>query len=168
MEAKVDEIADRIFRISTFMPHVLPPAGLTFNQFLILADEPMLFHCGHRKQFSNVSAAVAKALPLDKLRWVSFGHFEADECGAMNEWLAVSPLAEVVHGVAAASRSTTWQTALHARFQVMTYWTWVAGVSGSSTRLMFRTDGTRASSSRRRLRHCSAVICSRMAAIARR
>ena len=61
--------------------------------------EPMLFHCGHRKQFSNVSAAVAKVLPLDKLRWVSFGHFEADECGAMNEWLAVSPLAEVVHGV---------------------------------------------------------------------
>ena len=90
MEAKVDEIGDRIFRISTFMPHVLPPAGLTFNQFLILADEPMLFHCGHRKQFSNVSAAVAKVLPLDKLRWVSFGHFEADECGAMNEWLAVS------------------------------------------------------------------------------
>ena len=56
----------------------------------------MLFHCGHRKQFSNVSAAVAKVLPLDKLRWVSFGHFEADECGAMNEWLALSPLAEVV------------------------------------------------------------------------
>ena len=85
MEAKVDEIGDRIFRISTFMPHVLPPRGLTFNQFLILADEPMLFHCGHRKQFSNVSVAVAKLLPLDKLRWVSFGHFEADECGAMNE-----------------------------------------------------------------------------------
>ena len=59
----------------------------------------MLFHCGHRKQFSNVSAAVAKLLPLDKLRWISFGHFEADECGAMNEWLAASPLAQVVHGV---------------------------------------------------------------------
>jgi len=99
MEAKVDEIGDRIFRISTFMPHVLPPEGLTYNQFLILADEPMLFHCGHRKQFSNVSAAVAKILPLDKLRWISFGHLEADECGAMNEWLAASPLADVVHGV---------------------------------------------------------------------
>jgi len=99
MEAKVDEIGDRIFRISTFMPHVLPPEGLTYNQFLIIADEPMLFHCGHRKQFSNVSAAVARILPLDKLRWISFGHLEADECGAMNEWLAASPLAEVVHGV---------------------------------------------------------------------
>jgi hypothetical protein len=51
MEAKVDEIGDGIFRLSTFMPHVVPPEGLTFNQFLILADEPMLFHCGHRKQF---------------------------------------------------------------------------------------------------------------------
>jgi flavorubredoxin len=99
MQARIDEIGDRIFRISTFMPHVLPPEGLTFNQFLILADEPLLFHCGHRKQFSNVSGAVAKILPLDKLRWISFGHFEADECGAMNEWLAASPLAEVVHGV---------------------------------------------------------------------
>jgi flavorubredoxin len=99
MEARTDEIGDGIFRISTFMPHVLPPDGLTFNQFLILADEPMLFHCGHRRQFSNVSAAVAKLLPLDKLRWISFGHFEADECGAMNEWLAASPLARVVHGV---------------------------------------------------------------------
>ena len=99
MAARIDEIGDGIFRISTFMPHVQPPEGLTFNQFLILADEPMLFHCGHRKQFSNVSAAVAKLLPLDKLRWISFGHFEADECGAMNEWLAASPLAQVVHGV---------------------------------------------------------------------
>lgn len=99
MEARIDEIGDGIFRISTFMPHVLPPQGLTFNQFLILADEPMLFHCGHRRQFSNVSAAVAKLLPLDKLRWISFGHVEADECGAMNEWLAASPLAQVVHGV---------------------------------------------------------------------
>ena len=99
MEAKVDEIGDSIFRISKFMPDVLPPEELTYNQFPIPADEPMPFHCGHRKQFSNVSTAVAKILPLDKLRWISFGHLEADECGAMNEWLAASPLAEVVHGV---------------------------------------------------------------------
>jgi flavorubredoxin len=99
MEARIDEIGDGIFRISTFMPQVLPPRGLTFNQFLIVADEPMLFHCGHRRQFANVSAAVAKLLPLDRLRWISFGHLEADECGAMNEWLAASPLAQVVHGV---------------------------------------------------------------------
>lgn len=99
MEARVDEIGDGIYRISMFMPHVLPPAGLTFNEFLVLADEPLLFHCGHRRLFPAISAAVAKILPLDRLRWISFGHLEADECGAMNEWLAASPRAQIVHGV---------------------------------------------------------------------
>ena len=111
MEAKVDEISDGIYRISMFMPHVLPPAGFTFNQFLMLADEPLLFHCGHRKLFSDVSAAVAKVLPLERLRWISFGHLEADECGAMNEWLAASPRSQIVHGWwAPVSRLTTWPT----------------------------------------------------------
>jgi flavorubredoxin len=99
MEAKVDEIGDQIYRVSTFLPHVLPPAGLTFNEFVVLADEPLLFHCGHRKLFPVVSAAVARILPLNKLRWISFGHLEADECGAMNEWLAASPNTQIVHGV---------------------------------------------------------------------
>jgi flavorubredoxin len=99
LEAKVDEIGDRIFRVSTFMPHVLPPVGLTFNEFIVLADEPLLFHCGHRKLFLVVSAAVARVLPLNRLRWISFGHLEADECGAMNEWLTASPDAQIVHGV---------------------------------------------------------------------
>jgi flavorubredoxin len=99
MEARVDEIGDGIYRISTFLPHVRPPAGLTFNEFVVLADEPLLFHCGHRKLFPVVSAAVGRILPLDRIRWISFGHLEADECGAMNEWLAVSPHAQIVHGV---------------------------------------------------------------------
>jgi len=99
MEVKIDEIGDQIYRVSTFLPYVLPPAGLTFNEFVVLADEPLLFHCGHRKLFPVVSAAVAKILPLDRLRWISFGHLEADECGAMNEWLAASPHAQIVHGV---------------------------------------------------------------------
>ena len=99
MEAKVDEIGDRIYRVSMFMPHVRPPAGLTYNEFIVLADEPLLFHCGHRKLFPDVSAAVARVLPLNRLRWISFGHLEADECGAMNEWLAFSPHAQIVHGV---------------------------------------------------------------------
>jgi flavorubredoxin len=72
---------------------------LTFNEFVVLADEPLLFHCGHRKLFPVVSAAVARVVPLDQLRWISFGHLEADECGAMNEWLAASPNAQIVHGV---------------------------------------------------------------------
>jgi flavorubredoxin len=99
MEARLDEIGDGIFRVSVFLPHVRPPAGMTFNEFIVLADEPLLFHCGHRKLFPVVSAAVTKVLPHDRIRWISFGHLEADECGAMNEWLAVSPLAQVVHGV---------------------------------------------------------------------
>jgi flavorubredoxin len=99
VETKVDEIADGIYRISMFLPHVQPPAGLTYNEFLILADEPLLFHCGHRKLFPAISTAVARVLPLDKLRWISFGHLEADECGGMNAWLAASPQSQIVHGV---------------------------------------------------------------------
>jgi hypothetical protein len=60
MEARLDEIGDGIFRVSVFLPHVRPPAGMTFNEFIVLADEPLLFHCGHRKLFPVVSAAVAK------------------------------------------------------------------------------------------------------------
>jgi flavorubredoxin len=102
MQASVDEISDGIYRISMFMPHVQPPTGFTFNQFLVLADEPLLFHCGHRKLFPLVSAAVARIIPLERLRWISFGHLEADECGAMNEWLAASPRSQIVHGVVGA------------------------------------------------------------------
>lgn len=98
METRIDEIADGIFRLSTFVPDVAPPAGLTFNQFVILGEEPLLFHTGLRRMFPLVHAALARLIPPERLRWISFGHFEADECGAMNEWLAVAPHAEVAHG----------------------------------------------------------------------
>src|SRR6185295_18590024 len=98
MDAKIDEISDRIFRLSVFVPDIAPPAGFTFNHFLIVGDEPLLFHCGLRKMFPLVSETVAKIIPLKKLRWLSCGHFEADECGSMNEWLAASPHAELMHG----------------------------------------------------------------------
>jgi len=101
MDTQTDEIAAGIFRFSTFVPEVAPPAGFTFNQFLILADEPMLYHCGGRGMFPLVSAAVAKVMPLERLRWIGFGHVESDECGAMNQWLAAAPLAQVVHGATA-------------------------------------------------------------------
>jgi flavorubredoxin len=80
---------------------VAPPAGLTFNQFLVMADEPLLFHCGMRGLFPLVSAALGKLMPIERLRWISFGHVEADECGAMNQWLAAAPRAEVAHGMTA-------------------------------------------------------------------
>jgi flavorubredoxin len=96
METQVDEIADRIFRMSTFVPDI-GPTGFTFNQFLIDADEPAIFHTGPRGMFPAVSAAIASVIPLDRLRWITFGHLEADECGAMNEFLAVAPNAQVAH-----------------------------------------------------------------------
>ena len=98
METKVAEIAPKIYRLSTFVPNVAPPAGFTFNQFLIDADEPMLFHTGPRAMFPSVSAAVSKLIPIEKLRWISFSHLEADESGAMNLWLAAAPKAQVTHG----------------------------------------------------------------------
>ena len=97
METKIDEIAERIYRISTLVMEVMP-GGFSFNQFLVDADEPLLFHCGLRHLFPLVSTAVAKVIPLPKLRWIGFGHVEADECGAMNEWLSAAPQATVVHG----------------------------------------------------------------------
>jgi flavorubredoxin len=99
MTAKIDEIGDGLFRVSVFDSRVAPPHGFTFNHFLLMADEPMLFHTGKRGMFPEVSAGVAKLIALDRIRWIGFGHFEADECGAMNEWLAASPHAELVHGV---------------------------------------------------------------------
>ena len=101
MDAAIDEIGDGIFRFSLYVPQIAPPAGFTFNHFLIKADEPLLFHCGKRKMFPVLAAAVAKVLPLADLRWLLFGHFEADECGAMNEWLAAAPHAELAHGMLA-------------------------------------------------------------------
>lgn len=98
MDTRIDEIADGIYRLSTFNPHVAPPAGMAFNQFLVLADDPLLFHTGRRHMFPSVRAAIARVLPPERLRWITFGHYESDECGAMNEFLATAPHAEVAHG----------------------------------------------------------------------
>ncbi len=98
METRVNEIADGIYRLSTFVSEIAPPAGFTFNQFLVLGEEPLLFHTGLRKMFPLVQAAVSRLIPPEKLRWIAFGHYEADECGAMNEWLTVAPQAQVAHG----------------------------------------------------------------------
>ena len=98
METKVSEIANGIYRLSTFVPEIAPPAGFAFNQFLILGDEPLLFHTGLRKMFPLTRDAVNRLIPPERLRWIAFGHYEADECGAMNEWLAIAPQAQLAHG----------------------------------------------------------------------
>lgn len=98
VETRIDEVADGIYRLSTFVSAVAPPAGLTFNQFLVRGEEPLLFHTGLRRLFPPALEALARIIPPEQLRWIGYGHFESDECGAINEWLAVAPQAEAAHG----------------------------------------------------------------------
>lgn len=97
MDTTTTEIADGIHRISTFAPD----AGIPFNQYLVVADEPLLFHTGARGMFPAVSEAVSRIMPVDSLRWITFGHVEADECGSMNRWLDAAPRSQVAHGTLA-------------------------------------------------------------------
>jgi len=76
--------------------------GFSFNQYLIVDDEPLIFHTGPRKMFPLVREAVASVLPVERLRYIAFSHVEADECGSLNEWLAVAPQASPLCGTVAA------------------------------------------------------------------
>jgi flavorubredoxin len=97
----VEEIAGGIYRINT--PLDLPGgAAFSFNQYLVEDDEPLLFHTGPRKLFPLVSEAVGHVLPPERLRWIAFSHFEADECGSLNEWLAAAPSAQPLCSTVAA------------------------------------------------------------------
>jgi flavorubredoxin len=97
VQTTIDEIAQDIFRLSTHIPDV-GPTGMSFNQFLVRDEQPFLFHTGMRGLYPLVADAVERVLPVADLRWISFGHVEADECGSMNEFLAAAPGSEVVHG----------------------------------------------------------------------
>src|SRR5919206_2435099 len=98
MHTTLNEIADDVYRISTFIPEV-SPEGFTFNQFLVTGEEPLLFHTGMRALFPLVAEAVARVVPVESLRWITFGHVESDESGSMNMWLAAAPQSQVAHGV---------------------------------------------------------------------
>jgi flavorubredoxin len=88
----VQEIADGIYRINT--PIDFPDGqGFSFNQYLLVDDEPLLWHTGPRRMFPLVSEAIAAVMPIERLRYIGLSHFEADECGAMNELLAAAPAA---------------------------------------------------------------------------
>jgi flavorubredoxin len=92
------EIADGIYRISTYVPDG-PPRGITFNQFVLLGDEPVLFHTGMRRMFDTVHDAVATVIDVAALRWISSGHVSRpDEYGALRDWEAVAPHARAAHG----------------------------------------------------------------------
>lgn len=93
--ATVHEIAPDIFRLSLFVPDF----NLAFNHFLVRDEEPLLFHTGMRGMFPDLREAMAKVIDPAKLRWISYSHFEADECGALNEWLAIAPRAQGAAGM---------------------------------------------------------------------
>lgn len=97
MQPEVTEIADGIFRIATFLPDV-SPEGFTMNQFLVLGEEPLLFHTGPRAMFPLVAEALHTVTPVESVRWISFGHVESDECGSMNMWLQSAPGSQVAFG----------------------------------------------------------------------
>jgi flavorubredoxin len=99
---RVDEIADDIFRISTPVPPSKVPGGFTFNQYLIRDTEPLLFHTGPRMLFDAVREAIGRVVPVATLRYVSFSHVEADECGSLNQFLAAAPQAVPLCGQVAA------------------------------------------------------------------
>ncbi len=98
----VAEIAEGIFRINTAVPPSAMPGGFSFNQYLVLDDEPLLFHTGPRHLFPQVRGAIAALMPPERLRHVAFSHVEADECGSLNELLAMAPQAAPLCGRIAA------------------------------------------------------------------
>ncbi len=97
MTTNLDEIAPNIYRLSTVVPDI-GPTGFTFNQFLLDDEDPLLFHTGHRSMFPSICEAIERVLPVDRIRWIGFGHVESDECGSMNEFLAAAPHAQVAQG----------------------------------------------------------------------
>ena len=94
----VTEIAPDIYRICVFYPEI----NLQFNHFLVKDEEPLLFHTGLRRMFPEVREGVAKVLDPARLRWISWSHFESDECGSLNEWLTIAPHAQPACGMVGA------------------------------------------------------------------
>ena len=93
METRVTEIAQDTYQLTNYVAE----ADFCFNQFLVAGEEPLLFHTGPRQMFPLVSAAVGRIVAPESLRWITFGHVEADECGSMNDWMSLAPQATVAH-----------------------------------------------------------------------
>ena len=99
-DTRIAEIAPDLFQIHTPLPVAI--GGFSFNQYLLRDDEPLLFHTGPGALYPQVSAAIARVLPLERLRWISFGHVESDECGALRRFLDAAPQAKPLCGRIAA------------------------------------------------------------------
>jgi flavorubredoxin len=93
-DTRIDPIGDSLYRISTAVPPEAVPGGFTFNQYLLIDEAPLLFHTGLRGLFEPVCQAIESVLPLEQLRYVAFCHVEADECGALNDFLRAAPQAQ--------------------------------------------------------------------------
>lgn len=100
MGTRIAEVGDGVYQVSTYLPEI----DFAVNQYLLTGGEPLLFHTGMRGIFPDVKDAVAHVVPVESLRWIGFGHLEADECGSMNEWLAVAD-ATVIQGAIGCSVS---------------------------------------------------------------
>jgi flavorubredoxin len=99
----IAEVGDGLYRINTPVP--IPGQQFSFNQYLLMADEPLLFHTGLRSLFPHVRDAVAAVMPVEQLRHIAFSHVEADECGSLNLWLEAAPRAAPLCGALAATGS---------------------------------------------------------------
>ena len=91
---RIDQIASGIYRISTPVPPPAVPGGFTFNQYLVVDDAPLLYHTGPRKMLPLVRAAIETVIPVKSLRYIGFSHYEADECGSLNDFLELAPGSE--------------------------------------------------------------------------
>jgi flavorubredoxin len=98
----VAEVAEGVYRIHTPVEMPGGPGAFSFNQYLIVDEDPLLFHTGPRRMFPLVREAVASVMPVDRLRWISFSHVEADECGSLNDWLGAAPRSAPLCGAVAA------------------------------------------------------------------
>ena len=157
METRITEVADGVHQLTTHVAEI----GLGFNQYLIAGEEPMLFHTGMRGLFPLVSGAISNVLPVNTMRWVSFGHVEADECGSMNEFLAAAPDATVAQGMTGCMVSIAdLADRPPAHLQTAKCSTSVATGCAGSTRHTCLMDGRRAFSSTRPPAPCSAVTSS--------
>jgi flavorubredoxin len=97
---RIDEIGDGIYRINT--PVEIPNGAFSFNQYLVVDDEPLLFHTGPRKLFPLVREAMSRVIEPERLRWIAFSHYEADECGSLNDWLETAPQSQPLCSAVAA------------------------------------------------------------------
>ena len=107
LQASIDEVAPDTYRVSIALPPSAFPGGFSFNQYLLLDDQPLLFHTGPRKMFGQVREQIEKVMPVSRLRYVAFSHYEADECGALANFLALAPQAQPVCSSVAAMVSVS-------------------------------------------------------------